>query len=129
MNRKRIVVADDDVCMRLQINTLLKANFEVVETMHHVNSDIAENEKLEQVLSNRGFVCLVGVSRCFLAQPSRPASRNPRAPSSTQCASGLRQTPTLERGRPLALGALARNWPDWRAALRLLIPATVIAWH
>jgi hypothetical protein len=24
---------------------------------------------------------------------------------------------------------LSRNWPDWRAALKLLKPATVIAWH
>lgn len=73
--------------------------------VHLVNSDLAENGKLEQALSNCGSVCLLRVSRRFFAQPSRSANRNPRAPSSTQRASALRQTPTLERGRPLALGA------------------------
>jgi putative transposase len=24
---------------------------------------------------------------------------------------------------------LSRNWPDWRAALKILKPATVIGWH
>src|SRR3954466_12316913 len=71
------------------------------QSVHLVNSDAAENGKLKQVLSSRGSVCLRCVSRCFLAQPSHPANRNPGPPSSTQRASALGQTPTFERGRPL----------------------------
>jgi hypothetical protein len=98
-------------------------------TVHPVNSDVAENGKLEQVLSNRGFVCLLRISRRFLAQPSRPANRNPRPSSSTQCASALRQTATLERGRPLALSAFISELVRMASGSQTSETGTVGGWH
>lgn len=36
-------------------------------TVHPVNPDEAENGKVDQVLSSRGSVCVLRISRCFLA--------------------------------------------------------------
>jgi hypothetical protein len=82
--------------------------------LHLVNSDVAGNGKLARVLSDRGFVCLLRISRRLLAQPSRAANRNPRAPSSTQRASALRQTSATWVSRPLELHHRPRAKPSVR---------------
>jgi outer membrane protein TolC len=46
--------------------------------VHPVNSDVAENGKLEQVLSNPGFVRLLRISRRFLAQQKEAAAEAQR---------------------------------------------------
>jgi putative transposase len=93
------------------------------------NSDVAENGKLEQVVSNRGFVCLLRVSR---------ASLRSRASLQIEILALRHQLNVLQcsvkRPRLSAIDRwlwvrLSRNWSGWRTALKLLKPATLIGWH
>ena len=97
--------------------------------MHPVNSDEAENGKLEQALPNRGFVCLLCISR---------ASLRSRATLQIEILALRHQLNVLQRSvkRPRLSAIdrwlwvrLSRNWLGWRTAFKLLKPTTVISWH
>lgn len=97
--------------------------------MHPVNSDVAENGKLEQVLSNRGLSAFCA----FLA-----ASLRSRAALQIEILALRHQLKVLQRSvKRRRLSAVdrwlwvrfSRNWSGWRAALKLLKPATAVGWH
>ena len=100
--------------------------------VHPVNSGIAENGKLEQVVSNCGIVCLLRFSRRFLAQPSRPANRIPVLLHQLNVLQCSVKRPRLSAVDRWLWVRLSRNRSARRAALKLLKPATVIEdarWH
>jgi len=61
----------------------------------------------------------------------RSARGEPGTPSSASCAAARAPTPSSAIAilRPTRLGLLSRVWPNWRSALCIVKPETVIAWH
>ena len=99
------------------------------QSVHPVNSDVADNEKLACVISCSCVLRFPGCSSCLLPQP---------VALQIEILALRHQVSVLERSvkraRLTALDRwlwawLSHHWSAWRARIRLVKPATVIAWQ
>ena len=59
-----------------------------------------------------------------------PRAREPGStPSNRRAPQVCWKAPKIDRGRPPAVDLSVRLWRDWRSALAILKPETVVAWH
>ena len=64
-----------------------------------------------------------------IPQPRSPSARGPRPSTPTRCPPAFGEATHLTSADRLLWVWLCRIWPEWRSALIILQPATVIAWH
>ena len=64
----------------------------------------------------------------FFAEPCRAAARDPRPSPSTRCSAAVGESAELTASDRF-LWAWLSTWRDWRSALMLVQPQTVIGWH
>lgn len=72
---------------------------------------------------------LVGDFLGLLPQPCSPSARNRRPAPPTRCAHGSVKRPKLNVTDRVLWAGLYQIWADWRSALVIVKPETVIAWH
>jgi hypothetical protein len=103
----------------LSVPTGNAEGFEMMEITH------LPATRLYVHLANRDL----GFSAC-LSLPRGCGIGELRPPSPTQFAKTLRETSAeVDVGLPAVMGRPLATWADWRSALTIVQPETVIAWH